>query len=165
MDNRNKDALPKDSIENAGFTTRTRTCLYRGGIKTMRELAERSEDELMGIRNLGMHSLKEIKDKLEEWKVVIAEMNVETGMEKVGETLEWLIDAPDYFDNRAKNAITLFRLFQATSGANTTDSEKLQYASRMVYAYLMGGDNAIQPHSGARQPSEIAAEYANVKPI
>ena len=170
MDSRNKqnaaDALPKDSIEFAEFTTRTYNCLYRAGIKTMRELAELSEDELMRIRNLGMNSLKEIKDKLREWEVIIAGMNAETGMEKVGVILEWLIDAPDYFDNRAKNAISLFELFKATSGANTTDSEKLQYASRMVYAYLMGGDNAIQPHSGAQQqPPEILAGFANVKPI
>ena len=39
-------------------------CLKRAGIQTVEELTQRTEDEMMRVRNLGKKSLKEVKDKI-----------------------------------------------------------------------------------------------------
>ncbi|MDD6600250.1 MAG: DNA-directed RNA polymerase subunit alpha C-terminal domain-containing protein, partial [Galactobacillus timonensis] len=38
----------------------------RAGIQTVDELTQKTEDEMMRVRNLGKKSLKEVKDKLTE---------------------------------------------------------------------------------------------------
>jgi len=38
--------------------------LKRAGIQTVDELTQRSEEEMMRVRNLGKKSLKEVKEKL-----------------------------------------------------------------------------------------------------
>ena len=40
-------------------------CIKRAGDQTILELVQRSEEEMMKVRNLGKKSLKEIKDKLQ----------------------------------------------------------------------------------------------------
>ena len=40
--------------------------LKRAGIQTVDELTQKTEDEMMRVRNLGKKSLKEVKDKLIE---------------------------------------------------------------------------------------------------
>ena len=40
--------------------------LQRAGIHTVRQLVEFSENDLLNIRNFGVKSIEEVKDKLEE---------------------------------------------------------------------------------------------------
>ncbi|MCQ2815287.1 MAG: DNA-directed RNA polymerase subunit alpha [Bacilli bacterium] len=58
------DTFVNISIEELDLSVRSYNCLKRAGIQTVRELAERSEDDMMKVKNLGKKSLKEIKDKL-----------------------------------------------------------------------------------------------------
>jgi len=53
-------------IEDLDLSVRSYNCLKRAGIQTVEELTQRSEDEMMRVRNLGKKSLKEVKDKLFE---------------------------------------------------------------------------------------------------
>ena len=52
------------SIEDLDFSVRSSNCLKRAGITTIAELTEKSEAEMMKVRNLGKKSLKEVKEKL-----------------------------------------------------------------------------------------------------
>ena len=54
----------KISIEELGLSVRSRNCLLRSGIKTVGELLEQSDDDLMMVRNLGRKGIEEIKVKL-----------------------------------------------------------------------------------------------------
>lgn len=51
-------------IEDHDLSVRSYNCLKRAGIQTVEELTQRTEDEMMRVRNLGKKSLKEVKDKL-----------------------------------------------------------------------------------------------------
>ncbi len=51
-------------IEELDLSVRSYNCLKRGGITTVLELTNRSEEEMMKFKNLGKKSLKEIKEKL-----------------------------------------------------------------------------------------------------
>ncbi len=51
-------------IEDLDFSVRSSNCLKRAGITTIAELTEKSEAEMMKVRNLGKKSLKEVKEKL-----------------------------------------------------------------------------------------------------
>ncbi len=54
------------SIDDLDFSVRAYNCLKRAGILTLRDLVEKSENEMMKIRNLGKKSLKEVIDKVKE---------------------------------------------------------------------------------------------------
>ena len=54
------------TIEELDFSVRSYNCLKRAGIQTVQELATKSEDEMIKVRNLGKKSLKEVKEKLHE---------------------------------------------------------------------------------------------------
>ena len=51
-------------VEDLDFSVRTSNCLRREGITTVGELVQRTESDLMAIRNFGRKSLQEVKDKL-----------------------------------------------------------------------------------------------------
>ena len=51
-------------IEDLDLSVRSYHCLKRAGIQTVEELTQRTEDEMMRVRNLGKKSLKEVKDKI-----------------------------------------------------------------------------------------------------
>ena len=53
-------------IEDLDLSVRSYNCLKRAGIQLVEELTQRTEDELMRVRNLGKKSLKEVKDKIYE---------------------------------------------------------------------------------------------------
>lgn len=53
-------------IEDLDLSVRSYNCLKRAGIQTVDELTQKTEDEMMRVRNLGRKSLKEVKDKLIE---------------------------------------------------------------------------------------------------
>ena len=48
-------------IEELDLSVRANNCLKRAGISTVMELIQKSEDEMMKVRNLGKKSLKEVK--------------------------------------------------------------------------------------------------------
>jgi DNA-directed RNA polymerase subunit alpha len=63
------DSVPSDyqiTIEELNLSVRSYNCLKREGINTVGELVEKSEQELMDIRNFGQKSIDEVKDKLVE---------------------------------------------------------------------------------------------------
>ena len=54
------------TIEDLDFSVRAYNCLKRAGIHTLQDLVNRSENDMMKIRNLGKKSLKEVLDKVKE---------------------------------------------------------------------------------------------------
>ena len=54
------------TIEELDLSVRSYNCLKRAGIQTVQELAAKSEDDMIKVRNLGKKSLKEVKEKLVE---------------------------------------------------------------------------------------------------
>jgi len=52
------------TIEELDLSVRSYNCLKRANIQTVLELTEKSEDDMMKVKNLGKKSLKEIKEKL-----------------------------------------------------------------------------------------------------
>ena len=54
------------TIEDLELSVRSFNCLKRASINTVEELTQRSEEDMMKVRNLGMKSLGEVKNKLAE---------------------------------------------------------------------------------------------------
>ena len=54
------------TIEELDLSVRSYNCLKRDGIQTVQELANKTEDDMIKVRNLGKKSLKEVKEKLLE---------------------------------------------------------------------------------------------------
>ena len=54
------------SIDELEFSVRAYNCLKRANINTLQDLTQKSETEMMKIRNLGKKSLKEVIDKVKE---------------------------------------------------------------------------------------------------
>ncbi len=61
------------TIEDLDFSVRAYNCLKRAGIHTLQDLVNRSENDMMKIRNLGKKSLKEVLDKVKELGLVLRE--------------------------------------------------------------------------------------------
>jgi DNA-directed RNA polymerase subunit alpha len=53
-------------IEDMDLTVRSYNCLKREGVTTVGELIQKSEDDLLEIRNFGQKSIDEVKAKLED---------------------------------------------------------------------------------------------------
>ena len=54
------------SIDDLDLSVRAYNCLKRAGIQTLKNLVDKSENEMMKIRNLGKKSLKEVMDKVKD---------------------------------------------------------------------------------------------------
>lgn len=52
------------TIEELDLSVRSYNCLKRAGIATVLELTQKTEEDMMKVRNLGKKSLKEVKEKL-----------------------------------------------------------------------------------------------------
>jgi DNA-directed RNA polymerase subunit alpha len=52
------------TIEELDLSVRSYNCLKRAGINTLQELTDKSEADMMRVRNLGRKSLEEVKNKL-----------------------------------------------------------------------------------------------------
>ena len=59
-----KDKILDMTIEELDMSVRSYNCLKRAGINTVQELTQRTEEDMMKVKNLGKKSLKEIKEKL-----------------------------------------------------------------------------------------------------
>lgn len=71
-----EDATPKTmdmTIEDLDLSVRSYNCLKRAGINTIAELVQKSEDDMMKVRNLGRKSMEEVKKKLLELGLSLAE--------------------------------------------------------------------------------------------
>ncbi len=60
-----KDKILDMTIEELDLSVRSYNCLKRAGINTVYELTQRSEDDMMKVRNLGKKSLEEVQHKME----------------------------------------------------------------------------------------------------
>ena len=63
------------SIDDLDFSVRAYNCLKRANILTLRDLVEKTENEMMKIRNLGKKSLKEVMDKVKDMGLSFKEEN------------------------------------------------------------------------------------------
>lgn len=61
-----KEKMMEMSIEELELSVRSSNCLRRANINTVEELTQKTEEDMMKVRNLGKKSLSEIKFKLAE---------------------------------------------------------------------------------------------------
>ena len=61
-----EDTFENLSIEDLDLSVRSYNCLRRASIANVYDLTQKTEAEMMKVRNLGKKSLKEVKDKLAE---------------------------------------------------------------------------------------------------
>ncbi len=64
-DEKGKEKALEMTIEELDLSVRSFNCLKRAGINTVEDLINKSEDEMMKVRNLGRKSLEEVIAKLE----------------------------------------------------------------------------------------------------
>lgn len=60
-----KDKILDMTIEELDLSVRSYNCLKRAGINTVYELTQKTEDDMMKVRNLGKKSLEEVEQKME----------------------------------------------------------------------------------------------------
>jgi len=63
-DDQEKTTVLSMTIEELDFSVRSFNCLKRAGINTVEDLINRTEDDMMKVRNLGRKSLEEVINKL-----------------------------------------------------------------------------------------------------
>lgn len=61
-----KDKILDMAIEELDLSVRSYNCLKRAGINTVFELTQKTEEDMMKVRNLGKKSLEEVQNKLQE---------------------------------------------------------------------------------------------------
>jgi DNA-directed RNA polymerase subunit alpha len=61
-----KEKMLEMTIEELDLSVRSYNCLKRAGINTVQELTNKSEPEMIKVRNLGRKSLEEVKVKLHD---------------------------------------------------------------------------------------------------
>ena len=59
-----KEKVLEMTIEELDLSVRSYNCLKRAGINTLQELTDKTESDMMRVRNLGRKSLEEVKNKL-----------------------------------------------------------------------------------------------------
>ncbi len=64
-DEKGKEKILEMTIEDLDLSVRSFNCLKRAGINTIDDLINKSEEEMMKIRNLGKKSFDEVKEKLQ----------------------------------------------------------------------------------------------------
>lgn len=61
-----KEKVMEMTIEELDLSVRSYNCLKRAGINTVQELTQKTEEDMMKVRNLGRKSLEEVQSKLRE---------------------------------------------------------------------------------------------------
>ena len=64
-DEKGKEKVLEMTIEELDLSVRSFNCLKRAGINTVEDLINKSEDDMMKVRNLGRKSLEEVIAKLQ----------------------------------------------------------------------------------------------------
>ncbi|MEX0834634.1 MAG: DNA-directed RNA polymerase subunit alpha C-terminal domain-containing protein, partial [Nitriliruptor sp.] len=67
------DPVKSMLIEDLDLSVRSYNCLKREGVGTVGELLDRTEQDLLEIRNFGSKSVDEVKEKLVELGVALKE--------------------------------------------------------------------------------------------
>ncbi|MGN0620511.1 MAG: DNA-directed RNA polymerase subunit alpha [Porcipelethomonas sp.] len=65
QDDKGKEKILEMTIEELDLSVRSFNCLKRAGINTVDDLINKSEEEMMKVRNLGKKSFDEVKEKLQ----------------------------------------------------------------------------------------------------
>ena len=60
-----KEKVLEMTIEELDLSVRSYNCLKRAGINTVEDLTDKSEEDMMKVRNLGRKSLEEVINKLQ----------------------------------------------------------------------------------------------------
>ena len=63
-DDKGKEKVLEMTIEELDLSVRSFNCLKRAGINSVEDLINKSEDDMMKVRNLGRKSLEEVVYKL-----------------------------------------------------------------------------------------------------
>ena len=66
-----KEKVLEMTIEELDLSVRSFNCLKRAGINTVEDLTNKSEEDMMKVRNLGRKSLEEVMQKLESLGVTL----------------------------------------------------------------------------------------------
>jgi len=61
------------TIEDLDLSVRSYNCLKRANINTVEDLTEKTEEDMMKVRNLGRKSLEEVKKKLQELNLALSQ--------------------------------------------------------------------------------------------
>ncbi|MDR3288691.1 MAG: DNA-directed RNA polymerase subunit alpha [Peptococcaceae bacterium] len=61
-----KDKIMEMTIEELDLSVRSYNCLKRAGINTVEELTQKTEEDMIKVRNLGRKSLEEVEQKLHD---------------------------------------------------------------------------------------------------
>lgn len=70
-ENNERKKLLEKSIEELDFSVRSYNCLKKSNINIFGEIINKSEEEIMGIKNLGKKSFEEIKEKVKEYGLTL----------------------------------------------------------------------------------------------
>jgi DNA-directed RNA polymerase subunit alpha len=66
-----KEKVLEMTIEELDLSVRSYNCLKRAGINTVEDLIQKTEDDMMKVRNLGKKSLEEVSEKLIELELIL----------------------------------------------------------------------------------------------
>ena len=70
-ENNEQKKLLEKSIEELDFSVRSYNCLKKSNINSFGEIVNKTEEEIMGIKNLGKKSFEEIKEKVKEYGLTL----------------------------------------------------------------------------------------------
>ncbi|HSH36366.1 DNA-directed RNA polymerase subunit alpha [Schnuerera sp.] len=70
-----KEKVLEMTVEELDLSVRSYNCLKRAGINTVDELTQKTEEDLMKVRNLGKKSLEEIQEKLAELELSLSKID------------------------------------------------------------------------------------------
>jgi DNA-directed RNA polymerase subunit alpha len=70
-ENNEQKKLLEKSIEELDFSVRSYNCLKKSNINTFGDIVNKTEEEIMGIKNLGKKSFEEIKEKVKEYGLTL----------------------------------------------------------------------------------------------
>lgn len=71
-----KEKVLEMTVEELDLSVRSYNCLKRANINTVEELTQKTESEMMKVRNLGKKSLTEVKNKLAELNLSLKEEEI-----------------------------------------------------------------------------------------
>jgi hypothetical protein len=132
----NVNSIPDDiinlTIVELDLSVRSYNCLTRAGINTVKDIIEKSEEDLMRVRNLGKRSYDEVIEKLQSLGIVIVDehfvyenldVNSESYMKKM-KVLEEKINSNEYISEEQKEELRklLYEKFNVTG----VDNQEIQ---------------------------------------
>ena len=66
QDNESQAKIYEMAIDDLDLSVRSYNCLRRAGINTVKDLTEKTEDDMLKVRNLGKKSLEEVLKKIND---------------------------------------------------------------------------------------------------